>query len=289
MSAVKINLHNLCSSERSLLEHITCFQLHDASKLLPESFVALPCSQYCCEEVVFEPYPWCEKHISVVSHLFRFFIHSTDTDGTVTVTTLPSTSPLLPRSRLIIYVPYNSRMTTSGQPQQPQQPQPPQPPQPPQERLGSGQHALSHFRDMSCVDGAGAPARRRERRLRAMPRHERQSIAMALAEAHHHSAPKVGAVPHDAPRSQKTASAAGERPALRNLSRRGVATDGYVAALPSVARPALAAPTADGVDAAALSFFVAQSLAQQEKEKEEEEEQAKVKEEDAADQREGLR
>ena len=45
---------------------------------------------------------------------------------------------------------------------------------------------------------------------------------------------------------------------------------------PSVARPALAAPTADGVDAAALSFHVAQSLAQQEKEKAEEEERAKV-------------
>ena len=38
----------------------------------------------------------------------------------------------------------------------------------------------------------------------------------------------------------------------------------------------MAAPTADGVDAAALSFLVAQSVAQQEKEKAEEE-QAKVK------------
>ena len=45
---------------------------------------------------------------------------------------------------------------------------------------------------------------------------------------------------------------------------------------PSVARPALAAPTADGVDAAALSFLVAQSLAQQETEKAEEKERAKV-------------
>ena len=35
-----------------------------------------------------------------------------------------------------------------------------------------------------------------------MLRHERQSIAMALAEAHHHSEPKVGAVPHDAPRME---------------------------------------------------------------------------------------
>ena len=133
---------------------------------------------------------------------------------------------------------------------------------------------------MSCVDGAGAAARRRERRLRATLRHERQSIAMALAEAHRRSAPKVGAVPHDAPRSQKTASAVGERPGILEEPEPPweVATDGHVAALaPSVARPALAAPTADGVDAAALSFLVAQSLAQQEKEKKEEEEQAKVK------------
>ena len=45
---------------------------------------------------------------------------------------------------------------------------------------------------------------------------------------------------------------------------------------PAVARPALAAPTSDGVDAAALSFLVAQSLAQKEKEKKKEK-QAKVK------------
>ena len=39
------------------------------------------------------------------------------------------------------------------------------------------------------VDGAsGAARRRRERRLRAWLRHERQSVAAALAEAHHHSA-----------------------------------------------------------------------------------------------------
>ena len=44
--------------------------------------------------------------------------------------------------------------------------------------------------DMSShVDGAcGAAMRRRQRRLRSMLRHERQSIAMALAEALHHSA-----------------------------------------------------------------------------------------------------
>ena len=42
---------------------------------------------------------WCaDKHISVVLHLFQFFIHFTDTDGTVTLTTLASISPWLRRS-----------------------------------------------------------------------------------------------------------------------------------------------------------------------------------------------
>ena len=38
-----------------------------------------------------------------------------------------------------------------------------------------------------CVDGAGAAKRRRERRLRAVLRHERQTVAMELAAALHHS------------------------------------------------------------------------------------------------------
>ena len=43
----------------------------------------------------------------------------------------------------------------------------------------------------SRVDiAAGAAHRRRERRLRSMLRHERMSVAMALAEASHHTAPR---------------------------------------------------------------------------------------------------
>ena len=43
----------------------------------------------------------------------------------------------------------------------------------------------------SHVDGArGAAARRRQRGLRAQLRHEQQSVAMALAVATHHSAPR---------------------------------------------------------------------------------------------------
>ena len=70
------------------------------------------------------------------------------------------------------------------------------------------------------VRGAGSARRRRERRLRCMLRHERQTVAMALAEQLHHSANRVerdaalrrqttsaGEVEerelHDAPRRQK--------------------------------------------------------------------------------------
>ena len=43
----------------------------------------------------------------------------------------------------------------------------------------------------ACVDiAAGAARRRRERRLRSWLRHERMTVAMALAEASHHTAPR---------------------------------------------------------------------------------------------------
>ena len=47
----------------------------------------------------------------------------------------------------------------------------------------------------------------------------------------------------------------------------------------------MAAPTADGVDAAALSFLVAHSLAQQEKEKVKEKERVKVKRQEEKEER----
>ena len=83
--------------------------------------MGLPCSHYLLWRGSLEP-GWkaglalvCSwKDISVVSHLFGFFIRFTDTDGTVTLTTLPSASPLLPRSRLIVYLPCNSGLTTCG-------------------------------------------------------------------------------------------------------------------------------------------------------------------------------
>ena len=141
--------------------------------------------------------------------------------------------------------------------------------------------------DLFCVSNCGAtlavgegtsPSRRRQRRLRSWLRHERQTVAMELAAALHHSRDARSNVVHSALRGQKASS--GTRPAPHeevSEPQGGAVTDGYVAALaPWVARPALAAPTADGVDAAALSFLVTQSLAQQEKEKAEEKERAKV-------------
>ena len=59
---------------------------------------------------------------------------------------------------------------------------------------------------MAARDVGSSARRRRERRLRAQWRHEQQSIAMALAAAQHHSAPKsAGPVSHNVLRNQNTA------------------------------------------------------------------------------------
>ena len=63
-----------------------------------------------------------------------------------------------------------------------------------------------------AVDSApGAAMRRRQRRLRQFLRHERLTVAMALAEATHHAAPRrqkpASATVYDAPRGQKNADA----------------------------------------------------------------------------------
>ena len=98
--------------------------------------------------------------------------------NSVRTTTTTTTTPLQPLQPL----------------QQPQQPQPPQPPQPPQGVVfklvtlfvvAVNRACTNLAVDMeSHVDGArGAAARRRQRRLRAQWRHEKQAVAMALAEA----------------------------------------------------------------------------------------------------------
>ena len=128
------------------------------------------------------------------------------------------------------------------------------------------------------VDGAGTSSamRRRQRRLRAMPRHGRQTVAMELAAALHHSR-CAGPWTYAGLRAQKTASP-GERPGvLTEPEPQGRAvTVGYVAApVQLLAVPLLAGAAGEAVDDAALSFLLKQSLAEKE---EGEERRQKVKE-----------
>ena len=136
------------------------------------------------------------------------------------------------------------------------------------------------------VDGAsGAARRRRERRLRAWLRHERQSVAAALAEAlHHSSGPKKKVVERRERQEGRGTTACGHR---RHLSRgRGQhhclwllgAPRQPDSVVPSVVPPALASPAAETVDAAAPSFLLAQTLAAQQQEEVEAKEQAAVAE-----------
>ena len=63
----------------------------------------------------------------------------------------------------------------------------------------------------------GSARRRRERRLRSMLRHERMSVAMALAAATRHSAQRgEWRDLNEAPRGQRTASAEATNDALRS-------------------------------------------------------------------------
>ena len=137
---------------------------------------------------------------------------------------------------------------------------------------------------MSSMAGVGIPTgaakRRRERRLRQWQRHERITVAMALAGATHHAAPRrqkpVSAireveeqVSHVGLREQKTPPP-GERPGIlpeplpqrSDRSRRHFSGDG----LPQLAMPSLVGAAGEAVDAAALAFLLSQSLAAKEHE-----------------------
>ena len=152
--------------------------------------------------------------------------------------------------------------------------------------------------------GTGSARRRRERRLRSMLRHERMAVAMALAEALHHSSGLrvMERAQHAAPRGQETGTRAGEevehvthsgprapktpppgaRPGLppepvpqrSDRSLRRFAGD----ALPQLATPSLAGAAGEAVDGAALAFLLSQSLAakQHEEQKKREEEAKKA-------------
>ena len=122
----------------------------------------------------------------------------------------------------------------------------------------------------------GAARRRRERRLRQFLRQERLSVAMALAESNHHSAP----------RGTEDGQGLGEWSARRTTSQgywtpplpQTAATVGYVAAPgPLLVVPSLAG--GDSVDGTALRFLLKQTLALQ-KEEEEERRRKELEEED---------
>ena len=134
------------------------------------------------------------------------------------------------------------------------------------------------------VDGAsGAARRRRERRLRAWLRHERQSVAAAVAEALHHSAgPREKVVErrgrqegevhetHNALRSQTT-PLPGKRPAPLSevTGPQAAVTNGYVAAgVPLLGAPSLADSSAEAIDGSTLSFLLQHALEVEEKDEE---------------------
>ena len=120
-------------------------------------------------------------------------------------------------------------------------------------------------------------SRRRQRRLRAQWRHEKQSVAMALAEALHHSSGPttmkvverregpVGEVreTHDGLRAQER-PLPGTRPAPLSVvaepQDRLEAAARVSSGVPSVAPPALAAPAAEGVGTSTLRFLAKAAL-----------------------------
>ena len=78
---------------------------------------------------------------------------------------------------------------------------------------------------MPGVEHAGAARRRRERRLRQFMKHERLTVAMLLAEMHHHAAPRghttarSGERARDALHGQVPDYAPPPPPPLRRLAR----------------------------------------------------------------------
>ena len=127
----------------------------------------------------------------------------------------------------------------------------------------------------SNVARAGAARRRRERRLRSMLRHERQTVAMELAAALRHSRDARSEVAHEALRGQKTASS-GSRPAplaeIAEPQGLSVAPRCPDAGVPLLSVPLLAG--GDGLDNTSVRWLLKAAL----KKKEEEEEERKVQE-----------
>ena len=122
---------------------------------------------------------------------------------------------------------------------------------------------------MMNVDGAGGAKRRRERRLRVMLRHERQTVVLELVVALHHSRDERSNVTNKASRGQKTASS---RPGiLSELATRGkpAAPLGSGGSAPGLALSVLV--SGEAVDSSSLPILLQFSLAAQKQEEEEKE------------------
>ena len=116
---------------------------------------------------------------------------------------------------------------------------------------------------MDAERATGAAFRRRQRRLRSWLRHERQSVAMELAAALHHSRDARSEVVHVALRGQKTASSGTrpEPPVEVSEPRVVAVTVGYVAApVPLLSAPMLADAVADAVDTRTAKYLLRAAL-----------------------------
>ena len=109
------------------------------------------------------------------------------------------------------------------------------------------------------VDGEGAARRRRQRRLRSWLKHERQSVAMALAEyTHHASRGQTRARAREGVEHELYEGLRAQKPPLPRKRpglppepepRGGAVTVGYVAApAPPLAVPLLASAAGEAVD-----------------------------------------
>ena len=119
--------------------------------------------------------------------------------------------------------------------------------------------------DMMNVDGAGAAKQRRERRLRAMLKHERQTVAMELAAALHHSRDARSNVTYKSLTGTEDGKLEAGNPfgAPASSEARGAAAPGLW--------PVLASVFGEDVDASSLAVLLHFSLAaQMQKEKEDE-------------------
>ena len=144
--------------------------------------------------------------------------------------------------------------------------------------------AFSQNPVVAMSDHAGTSWRRRERRLRSWPRHERMTVAMELAAATHHSSPKGWwpVATHNALRGQKSVSSVGARPAALREPVPQLASEHAACPCSSGAPPlsllVLADRAADVVDSSSLRFLTASALEARREEEEEEEERQKREE-----------